>query len=99
MSQEEELEILKDAIYYFGISHQITKAIEEMAELTKELCKWKDGEDNEDHIAEEIADVLITIDQLILYFKAEEHIADIRKEKLHRLRQRTFEYRFRQPEL
>ena len=32
-------------------------AIEEMSELTKELCKNGRGQENTNHIAEEIADV------------------------------------------
>lgn len=90
MTESEELEILTDALYHFGYSHQATKAIEEMSELTKELCKEKDGQKNEQQIAEEIADVLITLDQLIIYHKLCKSVAEWREIKLHRLRQNIF---------
>ena len=41
-------------------------AFEEMSELQKEMCKRFRGEKNDDHIAEEIADVEIMLDQLNL---------------------------------
>lgn len=90
MTEAQELEILKDALYHFGYNHQGTKCIEEMSELTKELCKEKDGQGNLEHIAEEIADVLITIDQIIVYFDIYEDVAKYRGEKLERLRYKIF---------
>lgn len=90
MSEDQEVEILKDALYHFGYNHQGTKCIEEMSELTKELCKEKDGHGNLNHIAEEIADVLITIDQMIIYHDIYFAVAQYRTEKLERLRYKVF---------
>ena len=90
MTETQELEILKDALYHFGINHQQTKCIEEMSELTKEICKNKDGQNNVDHIAEEIADVLITIDQMIIYHDIYDLVAQYREQKLERLRHKVF---------
>ena len=90
MTEAQELETLKDALYHFGYNHQSTKCIEEMSELTKELCKEKDGQGNLEHIAEEIADVLITIDQIIVYHVIYEDVAQYRGEKLERLRYKIF---------
>lgn len=90
MTEVQEYEILRDALYHFGIGHQETKCIEEMSELTKEICKRKDGLKNEDHIAEEIADVLITIDQMIIFHDIADRVADYREKKLERLRQHVF---------
>ena len=90
MTEAQELEILKDALYHFGYNHQATKAIEEMSELIKELCKNKDGADNVDHIAEEIADVFITLDQMVMYHDILDRIAQYREQKLERLRSLIF---------
>ena len=90
MKEYQEIEILKDAIYHFGYNHQSTKCIEEMSELIKEICKNKDGQQNVEHIAEEIADVLITIDQMIIYHDIYDAVAQFRQEKLERLRQKLF---------
>lgn len=90
MTEAQELEILKDALYHFGYNHQATKCIEEMSELTKELCKEKDGQGNLEHIAEEIADTLITIDQMIIYHDIYDAVAQYREMKMERLRQKIF---------
>lgn len=90
MTPEEELEILKDALYCFGYSHQKLKTIEEMSELTKELCKNESME----HIAEEIADVLIMVSQMILYFDLQDLVEKYKDQKLHRLRVLLFEMNY-----
>jgi len=90
MTEAQELEILKDALYHFGYNHQATKCIEEMSELTKELCKEKDGQSNLEYIAEEIADTLITIDQMIIYHNIYDAVAQYREMKMERLRQKIF---------
>lgn len=56
----------------YGTFNQIQMAIEEMAELTKELCKLKRcGQNNIEHIEEEIADVQITLNQLKIMFPSD----------------------------
>lgn len=94
MSPDLEEEILQEALFYFGINHQSTKAIEEMSELTKELCKHKDCADNMEEIAEEIADVYITLDQLVLYYGIENRVAQVREAKLRRLNSLIFEQKY-----
>lgn len=54
------------AIQTFGEKNQTIVAIEELSELQKELCKLLRGScDNDERIAEEIADVKIMLDQLL----------------------------------
>ena len=50
---------LKEIIDYYGEEKQMIKAIEEMSELQKELCKTLIGKGNRDSLVEEIADVQI----------------------------------------
>ena len=88
------------AIETFGYDLQIAVAIEEMAELTKELCKAQrvtfagrgglgDGLiDNYDEIAEEIADVQIVTEELTLLFGIQAEVQEARKRKLERLETR-----------
>ena len=88
------------AIEVFGGDIQTTVAIEEMAELTKELCKAQrklfevemfigDGEiDNHDEIAEEIADVQIALEELTLLFGVPVEVQIARRQKLARLEMR-----------
>lgn len=57
-------ETYKKAIDTYGKDKQLDVAIEEMSELTKEICKFKRGQDNHQKIVEEIADVEIMMQQL-----------------------------------
>lgn len=81
--------ILCAAIDTFGMDSQIDMAIEEMAELTKALCKLRRAEHMPEKIAclgnihEEMADVRIMLDQLCIIFNKD--TTDIENEKLSRL--------------
>lgn len=90
MTEAQELEILKDALYHFGYNHQATKCIEEMSKLTKELCKEKDGQGNLEHIAEEIVDVYITLDQMVIYHDIYQKVKDYRESEIRRLQYLIF---------
>lgn len=83
-----EQEIYEVAIEKYGANHQETKAIEEMSELIKEICKNKDGEDNVEQIAEEIADVQIMLEQMKILFDCENAVCFWTDEKLQRLQKR-----------
>ena len=87
-------EILYDAVYTFGQSHQIKKAIEEMSELTKELVKYQIGEGDPEHIAEELADTEITLDQLRIIFGNDEAVDAWKQKKLERLGGLIFEEKY-----
>ena len=71
---------MKLAIDTYGEVNQTDKAIEEMAELTKALIKLKQENlrDNEEatfkvmNVEEEIADVLIMMEQLTMIFKPQD---------------------------
>ena len=88
------------AIETFGEDLQIAVTIEEMAELTKELCKAQrvtfaargglgDGLiDNHDEIAEEIADVQIALEEMMLLFGVPVEVQIARRQKLARLEMR-----------
>ncbi len=75
----------------WGEDAQIMMAIEEMSELTKELCKYlrykqfKEKNVNEviPNVNEEIADVLNCVEQLEIIFDSKK-INEIRKEKIER---------------
>ena len=96
----ETAKIYRAAIEVFGGDMQVAVAIEEMAELTKELCQAErklfaaemfigDGEiDNHEEIAEEIADVQIALENLTLLFGVEAKAQGARKRKLARLEMR-----------
>lgn len=75
-------QVLKNAIGKFGLKTQIDIAIEEMAELTQALSKFKRGKEH--NVEEEIADVKIMLKQLELKFDKQK-IDKIEKQKIERL--------------
>lgn len=85
-----EADILRAAVYSFGEDHQKRKAIEELSELIKELCKDLDGKGKPELIADEMADVGIMMDQLVLIYENEDDVAEHRKAKLDRLENTVF---------
>lgn len=93
-----EAEICRDALQEFGIWHQLLKCVEECSELAKECCKRMQGTENNARLAEEIADVEITILQVKAAFHLDEEVSYWRGLKLERLRQLTEERRNPSPE-
>lgn len=79
------MNVLDEAIKTFGKESQCRMAIEEMSELTKEICKNLRGADNKVKIAEEMADVLIMLAQLEIIFDCTEKKEDWVKFKIERL--------------
>ena len=77
--------ICQAALETFGKELQVTMAIEEMSELTKELCKNSRGQENTTHIAEEIADVEIMLQQMVMLFDCKETVDKYRRYNLERL--------------
>ena len=94
---ENETEVLKRAIHTYGENSQIDMAIEEMAELTKALLKYKrakrspseyDFKTIRNNIAEEMADVLIMCDQLMMIFENADEVSRYVDSKIIRLTKR-----------
>lgn len=83
--------ICEDAIQIFGVPAQLDMAVEEMSELTKEICKHKRGLGDKGHIAEEIADVEIMLEQLKLIFDRRVSVEAQVDSKLDRLQGRIKE--------
>lgn len=83
--------ICQAALETFGKELQVTMAIEEMSELTKELCKNSRGQEDTTHIAEEIADVEIMLQQMVMLFDCAGHVETFRRYKLERLAERIKE--------
>ena len=86
--------ILQCAIEFYGKPNQIIKANEEMAELTKELCKAISYEAyhlelNKKPIAEELADVLIMAEQIAIMFDIDKETNQFIEYKQSRLLSRV----------
>lgn len=89
MSNQKITDIYKQAIDTYGVRAQKLMAIEEMSELTKEICKDFRGQLNREHLIEEMADVTITLEQLMIMYKISgDEIQQMRERKMERLKER-----------
>lgn len=71
--------------HYGHESQKMMLLLEEMAELQKEICKEFRGELNKDAITEEVADVLIMLEQVqMMYDISDIRLLEITNEKLVR---------------
>lgn len=88
-----DTELLNSAIQYFGVDCQIDKMMEECGELIQAICKMRqdvDSLDKWDHVAEEVADVQIMVNQMKLIL-GEKNVGKYENEKLVRLQKRIRE--------
>ena len=83
-------EICTEAVEKYGQTLQLVVAIEEMAELTKELCKSirTSIENRIAGVTEETADVEIMLEQLKIIYGNRAEVDDVRDQKLQRLQRR-----------
>ena len=86
---EEDRALLKNAIDLFGRDHQLLKAAEELGELSCALCRMMEEEGSRLHVAEEMADVEIMLEQLKMILHNEDMVASFRRLKLNRLAARV----------
>ena len=91
MDKQQEQKIFRDAIDYFGDTSQKIMVIEEMSELIKELCKELRDRGNIENIAEEVADVEITLSQIKMIYDIEDAVSKQRDYKLNRFVNRMIE--------
>lgn len=87
----DEAAVFRQALETYGPQAQTMMVLEEMSELSKELCKASRGLGNVQHIAEEIADVLIMVQQMIMIFRCGELVETDIKNKIDRLDRRVSE--------
>lgn len=79
-----QIETCKSIANHYGKEHQVLIAIEEMSELTKELCKYFRRYDRKKEIIEEVADAQIMIEQLIELFGINNEVDRMVDYKLNR---------------
>ena len=81
--------IYEKAIARNGVLLQLIVALEELSEAQKEICKYLREEGSEEHIAEEIADATIMLEQLRIIFDVNDRVCDYMDAKVKRLAQRV----------
>ena len=89
---EEQRDVCKLALEIYGVKNQVDMCLEEMSELTKALLKYRRYSDLPKEelkvlwagIISEIADVLITTEQMAIHY-GEESVKTMIKFKIDRL--------------
>jgi hypothetical protein len=65
-------------------------AVEELSEVQKEICKVLRGKGDIAHLAEEIADATIMLEQLRLFFALNDEVCAQMDAKVSRLAEKVF---------
>lgn len=86
------LAVYEEAIAKYGMRLQLVVAIEELSECQKEICKMLrvDG-NNIDHLAEEVADATIMLEQIQYMYGISADVCKYMNEKVQRLADRLHE--------
>lgn len=88
---EERVKTYTNALCRYGRNAQMVVALEELSECQKEICKILRGGGDLEHLAEEIADATIMLEQLQLIFTINDLVCQKMDEKILRLENRLKE--------
>lgn len=76
------------ALVKYGAENQMIVAVEELSECQKEICKILRGGRDFGHLAEEIADTQIMLEQLVQMFSLHDCVKNYTEMKIIRLSER-----------
>lgn len=88
---EERQKTYTNALCRYGSNAQLVVALEELSECQKEICKILRGNGNLEHLAEEVADATIMLEQLQMIFALNDTVCRKMDEKILRLENRLKE--------
>ena len=86
---EERKRVYEKALHKFGTEMQSTVAIEEMSEVIKEITKMLRGQLDREHLAEEIADATIMLEQLRQMFNINDSVCSWMDYKIAALKRKV----------
>lgn len=84
----ERCAVYSDALDVFGGDTQLIVAVEELSECQKEICKVLRGDGDLEHLAEEVADVTIMLEQVRIMFDINDATCRHMDAKIERLKKR-----------
>ena len=88
---KQRVQTYTNALIHYGEENQLTVALEELSECQKEICKFLRGYGNAGHLAEEVADAMIMLEQVVNIFGIDEMVAQEMVRKIERLDNRLKE--------
>lgn len=91
ITYDQRVQTYTNALVYYGENNQMIVALEELSECQKEICKLLRGNGNLEHLAEEIADATIMLEQLRLFLQINDLVSQKMDEKVIRLDKRLKE--------
>lgn len=95
VNYEERVKVYADALETFGPTKQLAKALEELTEVQLEICRALDGRASMAHLAEEVADATIMLEQVRQIFGINAEVCQFMDAKVLRLRGRVEQERDR----
>lgn len=84
----ERCAVYSDALDVFGGDTQLIVAVEELSECQKEICKVLRVDGDLEHLAEEVADATIMLEQVRLMFDINDATCRHMDAKIERLKKR-----------
>ena len=85
---QERCKTYTNAMLAFGERNQMIVAIEELSECQKEICKILRGGEDYRHLAEEVADATIMLEQVRIMFDINDATCRHMDAKIERLKKR-----------
>lgn len=85
ITYEQRCRVYMNALITNGDKVQMTKAVEELGECIQAICKVMIGGENFDHLAEEVADATIVLEQMRLLFNINDRVCEYMDAKVLRL--------------
>lgn len=82
---EQRVRVYTNALIHFGEEIQMIVGLEELSECQKEICKFFRGLGDREHLAEEIADATIMLEQMRYIFGVNDLVCEKMDEKIWRL--------------
>lgn len=90
---EQIRQVYTKALIAFGLDKQLIVALEELSECQEEICKLLRGGGDIQHLAEEVADATIMLEQVRTFYPINGMVCEKMDEKILRLEERIKEVR------
>ena len=88
ITYDQRVAVYTKALIHFGKTKQLIVALEELSECQKEICKVMRGGTDLSHLAEEVADATIMLEQVREIFSINDLVCEKMDEKIRRLDER-----------
>ena len=85
ITYEQRAKVYADALDTYGLTGQLLKALEELTEVQLEIYRIMEGRPNVMHLAEEVADATLMLEQVRLMFGINEEVCEFMDAKVLRL--------------